>query len=266
MKKCVTKHYQIKTPKIHNAADQIRIAFISDLHNVSIGTKNDKLLQKVDDLHPDLVLIGGDTIVGKPGHSMASGLDFIEKLAANHPVYAANGNHEYRLRIYPEVYGEMYAEYQQTLENAGVTLLENAETSMMVNQTPVTVYGYELERRYYHRFQKQILPETALDDVFGKADDSRYNIVLAHNPKYGQTYMNWGADLILCGHYHGGVVRLGKNLSILGNDFTLFPRYAYGHHKKDSCHLITSAGLGEHTIPVRINNPRELVAVDIQKG
>lgn len=263
MKKCITKHYQIRSPKVRQ--EGIRIVFISDLHNVAIGTENEKLLYKIDELKPDLVLVGGDIIIGKPGYAMDTGLQFMRKLAEGHSVYAANGNHEYRLKIYPDVYGEMYTEYKQTLEAAGVCLLENAKTTLAVKQLPVTIYGCELERQYYQRLKKQVLPETAVTDVFGELDQSRYNILLVHNPKYGQAYLNWGADLTLSGHYHGGIVRLGKNIPLLGNDFTLFPKFAYGHHQKDGRHLITSAGLGEHTIPVRINNPRELVAVDIQK-
>lgn len=265
MKKWITKYYRITNPKIKAPDGQLRIVFLSDLHNVSIGTDNQLLLQKVTDLCPDLVLVGGDMIVGKPGCSMEIGLQFLKKLAAHRAVYAANGNHEYRLRCYPDTYRDMYDQYCQALADADICLLANDCIAVTVKQTPVIIYGYELDRRYYHRFKRQVLPLEQLTDAIGTVDPDCCSILLAHNPRYAETYFEWGADLVLCGHYHGGIVRLGRGLPVLGNDFSLFPKYAYGHHQKQHRHLITSAGLGEHTIPVRINNPRELVLIDIQR-
>ena len=88
--------------------------------------------------------------------------------------------------------------------------------------------------------------------------------MLAHYPKYFETYVSWKADLILSGHYHGGIVRLGGKYPVVGNDFTLFPKYAYGYYEKEQSVMLVSAGLGEHTIPLRLWNPRELVVADIK--
>ena len=43
--------------------------------------------------------------------------------------------------------------------------------------------------------------------------------------------------------------------------WSLFPKYCYGLFKKGEQKLITGSGLGEHTIPIRIANPRELVVI-----
>ena len=48
---------------------------------------------------------------------------------------------------------------------------------------------------------------------------------------------------------------------VVSPDFTLFPKYGYGMYRRGDSSLIVSAGMGEHTIPVRICNPRELVDV-----
>ena len=68
--------------------------------------------------------------------------------------------------------------------------------------------------------------------------------------------------MTLCGHYHGGVWRFGKHRGLISPDFRLFPR-AHGLFRKDGRNVIISAGLGEHTIPVRIHNPRELVILEL---
>jgi len=263
MKKSIVKYYGITSDKIPPDTMPIRIAFISDLHNVCIGKHNKILLDKIDALSPDLLLLGGDTFVAKPDHSMDIGLRFIKDLARHHQVYAANGNHEYRMRIYPEVYGTMYSRYQKQIEDSGVILLENTTANIFINHIPIAIHGLELDRKYYHRFQKPELPVKELKAYFGEPDDKTFHILLAHNPHYGKTYMNWEADLTLSGHYHGGIIRTLKDQPLIGNDFQLFPPYAYGCFRCGSHTLITSAGMGEHTIPFRINNPRELVVVDI---
>ena len=265
MKKVIAKYYQIKSDKVAPADFPIRIVFISDLHNISIGEENSGLLKKIDSLSPDLILIGGDTIVGKPKKSMAAGLDFIKRLGAGRLVFAANGNHEYRLKIYPDTYGDMYERYQATLQAAGIPLLTNSSVKVSINERPIVIHGLELERKYYSRLTKYELSATKVDEYLGACDDESYHILLAHNPYYARAYMDWGADLTLCGHYHGGIVRLPKNKPLIGNDFQLFPPYAYGHHRDGKRHLVASAGLGEHTIPLRVNNPRELVVVDVIK-
>ena len=259
----IAKYYQIKSAKVVPADFPIRIVFISDLHNVMIGERNEVLLKKIDLLSPDLVLLGGDTIVAKPNMPMAVGLDLIKRLGERHRVYAANGNHEYRMRIYPDSYGEMYNDYQTTLEAAGIPLLVNDSVEVIVKETPIVIHGLELERKYYSRLTRHELEVAKMDEYLSVGHDESYHILLAHNPHYARTYMEWGADLTLCGHYHGGIIRLPKDRPLIGNDFQLFPTYAYGHHRVGERHLITSAGLGEHTIPLRINNPRELVVVDI---
>ena len=263
MKKVVTKYYRIKSDKMAPTNLPIRILFVSDLHNVEIGARNEMLLRKMEALNPDLVLLGGDTIIGKPGRSMEVGLDFIKSLGEKFKVYAANGNHEYRLKIYPETYGDMHERYMEAIAEAGITLLANEKASVSVNDTSIIIHGLEIDRKFYGRFKKQSLSVADIDNYLGALEDDEYHILLTHNPKFCQSYMDWGADLTLAGHYHGGLIRLPNDQPVIGNDFRLFPPFAYGHYEDNGHHLITSAGVGEHTIPLRINNPRELVVVDL---
>lgn len=264
MKKSIVKYYGIHSDKMVNRGRGLRIVFISDMHNVILGKKNAVLLDKIDALKPDLVLLGGDTIVAKPGHSMDPGLSFIKELGKRHQIYAGNGNHEYRMRIYPEVYGDMYERYQKCITDSGVILLENEAVNLVMGGTPIVIHGLELEREYYARFQRQELSRDKLKEYLGYPKEEAFHILLAHNPCYGRTYMEWGADLTLSGHYHGGIMRVFGDRPLIGNDFKLFPAYGYGHFEEHGKHLITSGGLGEHTIPLRIHNPRELVVVDVR--
>ena len=74
-----------------------------------------------------------------------------------------------------------------------------------------------------------------------------------------------GRDKVLSGHYHGGVVGLGAHRGLVTPDFRLFSKNCRGLFLTGGTCQIISAGTGEHTIPVRIWNRRELIITDIGK-
>ena len=66
-------------------------------------------------------------------------------------------------------------------------------------------WGLELPIEYYHKPRSPKLKKEVMEELIGKPEDKGMQILLAHNPKYGKTYFEWGADLILSGHYHGAL-------------------------------------------------------------
>ena len=58
-------------------------------------------------------------------------------------------------------------------------------------------------------------------------------------------------------------MRVGKNRGLISPQFVPFPDFCCGSFEQDGRHMIVSSGMGEHTVTVRINNPRELVVVRI---
>ncbi len=263
--KYTIKTYQLKKELPNEPqAKSLRFVFVSDLHNHEFGPDNLLLLQEIERLNPDAVLVGGDTMVGKADSPMDVALDFITALADRFPVYYANGNHEYRLRIYPEQYKDMYQRFLEVIHREGVHHLVNRSIYTEFRGVPVAIHGFEADRKYYHRFKKADMPVSYLNDIFGRPDPDYYHILLAHNPDYIHTYLKWGADLTLSGHCHGGVMRLGEHYGLISPNMKLFYPYAHGlfYGENNNCMLV-SAGLGEHTIPVRLFNPRELVVVSV---
>jgi hypothetical protein len=127
----------------------------------------------------------------------------------------------------------------------------------------VVFCGLELPVEYYQKPRSPKLKTDTMEQLIGKAPEEAFGVLLAHNPKYGSTYLDWGADLTLCGHYHGGVLRFGEHHGLTCPQYLLFPPYCCGDFHREDRHLIVSAGIGEHTIPVRIHNPRELLLITI---
>ena len=255
--------YRICSPKLNGIRGTKKIIFLSDLHNRMYGKENERLLESIKNQHPDLILIGGDMLVRKDGNSYDRTVRFLEKLPAICPVYCANGNHEQKLKELPDKYEQSYEGYKKALTACGIHMLENASETVRLDEAPVRISGLEIPLGVYARFGKKDLPLKEITDRIGEHGEE-YQILFAHHPGYIQEYLEYGADLILSGHYHGGIVRIGRHNGLLSPQLHPFPKFCCGDFHRKEQHMLVSAGAGEHTIPVRIHNPRELLMVDLK--
>lgn len=252
--------YHIRTGKL---SEPVRFVFLSDLHGKEYDPGNEKLLAKIDELKPRAILIGGDMITAHPGWDVGNVLTFMEKLAAKYKIYYGSGNHEQRLFIYPEKYGDTSERYEAALLEMGVIRLKNETVSL--EDVPVDITGLTVKRRFYKRGRHV---EMSADDVVqrvGKPEDNgRLKILLAHNPDFFGAYRQWGADIVLSGHVHGGIIRLPLLGGVISPKVSLFPKYDGGRFDEDGRVMIVSRGLGSHTIPLRLWNPGELVEIVLE--
>lgn len=238
-----------------------RAVLLSDLHNKCYGKENERLIAAIRELKPDMILVAGDIPTAKPGKSLDIAIHLMEELAKDYPIYYGNGNHEHRMKIYPEHYGEMHEEYDKALKEMGVCRLVN--TNVTLEEYGITVFGSEIDKFYYKRFGVQPMEEEYLTSILGSPKEDSYNVLLAHNPDYFPKYASWGADLVLAGHVHGGMVRLpiiGKG--VVSPNVRLFPKYDGGLFRENKSNMLLSRGLGMHTIPIRVFNPGEILVID----
>ena len=87
-----------------------------------------------------------------------------------------------------------------------------------------------------------------LKRLLGKPSAGEYNILIAHNPDYFPAYAEWGADLVLSGHVHGGIMRLPLLGGVLSPALRLFPKYDGGLFQE-----------GGSTIPTRATANKEVL-------
>ena len=116
----------------------------------------------------------------------------------------------------------------------------------------------------YRRFRKGTLTIEEIEERIGQADVSAYEILLAHNPTYMETYQKWGADLVLSGHLHGGVVRISGILGVISPAFELFPKYSGDLYRDGDKISVVSKGLGTHTFHIRLWNPAEFIVLHLK--
>lgn len=267
----VTK-YQICTSKINPHMKPKRMIFLSDLHNHEYGQNNIRLLQAVKAACPDLILIGGDMLVGKSGRSAKAALQFVSQLPKIAPVYYANGNHEQRMKENPEKYERVYERYREILQNAGVHFLENDSLELHLDGFHVRLTGLELPMETYEKFKySHVRKEDIVLQVgeiwkemvdSAEEEESVYEILLAHNPTYYSAYKEWGADLVLSGHLHGGIARIPGWRGVITPQAFLFPKYSGEMTEEDGQTIIVSKGLGTHTINFRLFNIPEVVVLE----
>ena len=254
--------YRVASPKLTGEKTWV---FLSDLHNQVYGENNCKLIDAVKNESPDLILIGGDMLVGKNGHSYEPALACVKELVKIAPVYYANGNHEERMKLKPEKYDQSYALYREKLLEFGVRLLEN-ESTVLSDDSKVRLTGLEIPLECYTHLKRREMPGGAIKERIGNRDPEAFQVLLAHNPSYMKEYLAWGADLILSGHLHGGMVRIPGIGGVIGPDFVLFPKYSGEMRRVGDQTVIVSKGLGTHTIHIRLFNPAEIVVLSLNNS
>lgn len=256
------KTYEIKTDKLKKEDPPLRLVMLSDLHNRLWGDGQCQLLEAVDRLRGDLILCAGDMLLGRESGGMEHTLTLFEGLADRGiPVITVNGNHESRMRQRTSVYHQQYRIYAERLKELGVQILQNSCCEQRHGSMRIHIHGYEMPLEYYQKFRVPPYDSQDLYQKLGKAENGIFHILLAHNPVYFKDYAKWGADLTLSGHLHGGIIRIPGIGGVITPQAKLFPKYDRGLFEEDGKYMVVSAGLGEHTVRIRICNPPQLIGI-----
>lgn len=263
-KSLVLKSYTVRDLRINRP---FRLAFLTDLHANSFGCDNRTLIQSISDARPDAVLIGGDMMVVKPHHRMDfSALeDLLRGLSGHFPVYYAEGNHEQRMKLEYERYPGWWEEFYSLILSYGVKYLLDETVELCDG---IYLSGIDIEQLYYKKFSLKKMPAEYLHEHLPRASmikPSEYHILMAHTPQHMESFWAGGADMVLSGHYHGGTVVLPGLGPLMSPQFRFFPKFARGRYteKNGNATGIVSAGLGTHSVNIRLLNKPELVMIDL---
>ena len=231
--------YTFTSPKVPASADGFRIVQVSDLHNAKFGRNNSRLINKIKDQSPDIIVITGD-IADSNHTNIDTAVSFCEEAAKIAPCYYITGNHEMWLDA------DEQKKLFSGITDAGVTLLKD-ETVTLDNGISLT--GLDDESLYNGTLAK----------LSADIDPDALHIVLAHEPQYlDEEYTLSSPDLIITGHAHGGQFRLPFIGGIIAPDQGFFPKYTSGEYKSGDTTMYVSRGLGNSVIPLRIFNTPEI--------
>lgn len=265
----VVRNYEIPTDKDINS---FRIVMLSDLHSSTFGKNNSRLSKAVIDQNPDAVIIAGDMYTAVKNENIDCAAALLEAFEGKFPVYYSNGNHELKAREREDEFGTLYEDFKRKItcgndvRNAPENNVYYLENERVTDKSGSVIYGLDLPFEYYKKFMNISPGKDGVNNLLGTCDLSNFNILIAHNPEYFSDYSEWGADLVLSGHYHGGLMRLPFLKGVISPRYKLFPHYSYGTYIFNKSTMILSCGLGTHTLPIRIFNPGEVSVIDIKRN
>ena len=251
--------YTVSSEKVTGS---FRIVFFSDLHGREFGTENKRLLEKIEKEKPDLICMVGDIFNNDAKEAeIAAMCDFIHSATEIAPVYFSLGNHE---SDYIKGHGISVLD---RITEAGATVLDTEYLDIEIKGVPVRVGGYMGYYRTPHMNTQDPEQQHCMQTFAEQFEDTdRFKILLNHIPT---NWLDWGyrnkyaVDLVLSGHYHGGVIRIpfleqGVYAPYVGK----FPPYTKGLFTGEKATCILTTGLaGSYGVPRFFNIP-EIVVVD----
>lgn len=258
MKKIVNVEYLVSSNRLPKAFSGTRIVMLSDLHDNVYGISLEDLYRRIDSRKPDIIIVAGDLLTRKRSNGSDEVVALLERLAGKYLVCFSNGNHETKVNLYREKYGDRYDRLMSDLVRCNVKVLNNGHLDYVKQGEKLHIYGLEIGKEYFDIFNRPKMEAEYISGLIGDPAEG-YRILIAHNPMFFEQYAAWGADLTFSGHVHGGIIRLPGLGGVLSPDYRLFPKYDGGQYSMGNSTMILGRGLGTHTINVRINNPPELV-------
>lgn len=219
-----------------------KIVFISDIHHGPFlkRTRVKNLVQRINRLHPDIILLGGDYIHRSPDYIIPC-FEELKHLKAPLGVFGVLGNHDH---------SENADLTRESMKNAGIKLLDNHAVWIKNNDARIKIGGVG----DYLQDRQDINP--TIHDV----RDKDFVILVSHNPDYTAEIKTTKIDWVFSGHTHGGQVTLfGLWAPLVPSRYN--QKYRTGIITVENMKVIVSNGIGTITPPVRFFARPQIIRV-----
>jgi predicted MPP superfamily phosphohydrolase len=218
----------LKSPKL-KGAPPLRMLHLSDFHVERLTYREEKMLKWINELRPDLIVYTGDLLNFSYLDDERARADCVQLFSRIHAplgVYAVPGT---PLIDTPEVQAAIFPQVPH------VRLLKN-EAIEIEGYPQVQIIGLTCTH-------DPILDAPKLDRVRADVPPEKYTLLLYHSPDLMPEASRAGIDLYLCGHTHGGQIRLPL-LGAVVTSSKYGRRYAMGRYREGSTTLYVSRGIG----------------------
>lgn len=147
------------------------------------------------------------------------------------------------------------------MEEAGVHLMINQQQKILYYDAELSCIG--IEDPDFYDVEESSGKAEMTKEAIGQFEykDSDFTLLLSHRPELFDIYAEAKLDLVLTGHAHGGQFRLPLIGGLAAPNQGLLPKYDAGIFKDGDTNMIVSRGIGNSIIPLRFNNPPEVVVV-----
>ncbi|MBI5679803.1 MAG: metallophosphoesterase [Methanobacterium sp.] len=221
---------------IPNLRRDMKIVQLSDIHMGSIRNSGflKKIVEKTNELNPDIVLITGDTIDGSaPLHPYM--FNATNNLKA--PIFLIIGNHE----IY-----EGLENVLEILKTTNINILRDEVVE--IQDIQIIGVDYSFERHHLKKVLSQL-----------EIDRSKPSILMYHVPTEIEAANNAGINLQISGHTHKGQLFPFNFLGRLA-----FP-YFNGLYEHNGTKIYVSSGTGTWGPPMRFGSKNEITLIKLKK-
>ena len=256
-----TLQLEYEQVQVEKLTQPLRIVHLADLHNSEFGENNQDLIDMVASQQPDLILFVGDLVTGWEKDT-AVAMDLTEELVKIAPVYVSIGNHEQQHE------NQFGSDLTGMLRYRGAKVMEFSYEDITLKEQNLRIggiSGYCVPEIYLSTGEAKIAECEFLRDF---QDTERCTMLMAHMPACwirndGISY--WDADLVFSGHTHGGQFRIPLLGGVYGPDMGWFPGWLEGQYPSadGSKTMILSRGLGSSVQLPRLNNPPQVLVVDL---
>ncbi len=207
----------IRTSKLP-ADVKLRIVQISDLHLEEYGIRESRAIAIIKKVKPDVILYTGDSRNIWSPQTSADLAVFIKELASIAPLYFVPGNWD-------------TVEDEKILRHSGGIPMLGKKATLDIKGNKIDLLGLG-----WYRIR-------SLPGIARKLHNPRFQILIAHTCDGWETAASKGVDLYLCGHTHGGQVRLPVFGALLP-ELNLVGKYQAGLYKSGEKMLYINRGLG----------------------
>ncbi len=226
---------------VHGLSKEIRAVQLTDIHLGTFRGKKyvERVVRKVNELHPDVVFNTGDLFDSKVRIEENGILNPFKQIEAPH--YFVEGNHDQYAGINKVVH---------LLKESGVIVLRNE----VMDYDQLQIIGLNHMRPDNESFDIHAEKGETIKDVLARLpiDTARPTVLLHHGPS-GLHYANEkNVDLMLSGHTHGGQMF----------PFTLIAKLMFGYNNGlydyENMKIYVSPGLGSVFAPLRVGTRSEI--------
>lgn len=227
---------ELRSPKLQSS-EFLRLLHISDLHVEKTTARERKVLELVDDLKPDVIVLTGDYLnlssVRDPAAQTAARsflADLCERARSGYrsdvPVYAITGSPPVDLKgVVPEVF-----------EGLPIDWLLDEVVDLDISDLNLSILGLGCTR-------ERERDASRLRELLVGIPEERLVVLLYHTPDLMPEAVELGVDLYLCGHTHGGQIRLPLFGAVITSS-EFWKRYEMGRYDEGGTTLYVSRGLG----------------------
>lgn len=239
-------------PALPEGFDGCRIVVLSDLHGAEFGEGNRALFDAVAAESPELIFFLGDLVDEYRDLPAGYAETVAEGLSAIAPTYYVTGNHEWAAVDVPDL--------KKQLSGHGAAVLDNEFLALERNGDQIVLAGIDDPNGY----ADQKSPAQVAQEVYAAWGDPFWLLLAHRNDRFPGEYSLLGADLVISGHGHGGLIRLPFTDGLVSAERRPFPSYTAGFYTANGRDVFVSRGLGNSGPTLRLFNRPEVAVLTLR--